>query len=198
MGESGRGTEGARAHATRRPHPTHTQVSLSVADPAHAAADLTAPLAAISPALAAAVSATLPSPPVTLRAKLELVTTQACPRFHADSVGCRALITYCGAGGGTLYDPSCAVCRSRAPVGALGALAAALSPPAPIVQSVDPTAIVQAAPWDILLLKGSAHPDAKGVDGAVHASPPADPAAPQLLLTVDDVSPKACGSGCGC
>ena len=168
-----------------------------------------APLAAVSPslaaaiaadvvALAAAVSATLPSPPFSLRAKLELVTTQACPRFHADSVGCRALITYCGVGGGTLYAPSCAVCRSRAPVGALGALAAALSPPAPIVQSVDPAAIVQAAPWDILLLKGSAHPDAKGVDGAVHASPPADTSAPRLLLTVDDVSPEACGPGCGC
>jgi hypothetical protein len=149
-------------------------------------------------ALAAAVAATLPTPATTLRAKLEIVTTQSCPRFHADSVGCRALVTY--AGGGTLYAPSCAVCRSRAPVGALGALAAALAPPAPVVQSVDTSQVVHTRPWDMLLLKGSAHPDAGGVDGAVHASPPADPATPRLLLTVDDVPVVAggCGTGCAC
>jgi len=33
-----------------------------------------------------------------LRAKLEVITRQSCPRFHADSVGVRCLCTYEGPG----------------------------------------------------------------------------------------------------
>lgn len=39
-----------------------------------------------------------------LRAKLELITAQPCPRWHADTVGIRCLCTYEGAV--TLYVPN--------------------------------------------------------------------------------------------
>ena len=112
-----------------------------------------------------------------------------------DAVGCRALVCYCGEG--TLYCPAHAVTRSStAPAAALLSSLLARAP-APIIESVDPAAVIQARPFDVLLLKGSAHLHARGVDGAVHASPHADEGAPRLLLTVDDVA--VCGGkGCGC
>lgn len=39
-----------------------------------------------------------------LRAKLEIITRQSCPRWHADTVSIRCLCTYEGAG--TLYVPN--------------------------------------------------------------------------------------------
>jgi hypothetical protein len=188
-------------------------------DPAPAAAALTAPLASLSPSLAAAVAADVVALAgavgetvgraggrggASVRAKLELVTVRSCPRFHADAVGCRALVTYCGEG--TLYAPSAAVARNDPRDVARRTLWEALrgerAPPTPAIAGVDPAAVVQVAPFDVLLLRGGGHPDARGGpagdDGAVHASPHADEGTPRLLLTVDDVAVKACGEGCGC
>jgi hypothetical protein len=39
-----------------------------------------------------------------LRARLEVITKQSCPRWHADSVGARCLVTYTGPG--TLFVPN--------------------------------------------------------------------------------------------
>ncbi|KAI8472883.1 MAG: hypothetical protein J3K34DRAFT_519420 [Monoraphidium minutum] len=105
-----------------------------------------------------------------LRAKLEVVVAQSCPRWHADSVGVRCLCTYEGAG--TLYIPNSAVRRRWALDGAVSVL------------SVDERAARQAAAWDMLYLKGHSFPGLYGM-GAVHKSPEgASAAVPRLLLTM--------------
>ena len=104
-------------------------------------------------------------------ARLEALASQPCPRWHADTVSARALVTY--AGPGTQYLPNARVRRGWDRTGA------------PVVAGVrldgdgggggggggGAFAFEEAAPWDVLLLKGHAFPGMMGM-GAVHRSPP--------------------------
>lgn len=108
-----------------------------------------------------------------LRAKLEVISQQSCPRWHADTVGIRCLCTY--EGPGTMFAPNRRVRRHWAPDGGVAVL------------SVDESEAEQVDPWDLLYLKGNAFPGLFGM-GAVHKSPEgASTEMPRLLLTVDDV-----------
>ncbi|GFR51575.1 hypothetical protein Agub_g13908, partial [Astrephomene gubernaculifera] len=104
-----------------------------------------------------------------VRAKLEVLGGTPCPRFHADHVGVRLLVTYCGPG--TVFVENRHV-RRRWLWGGAGGVA---------VEAVDPAAASrgggaagsaarQAAPGDLLFLKGNAAPGNYGM-GAVHRSP---------------------------
>jgi hypothetical protein len=134
-----------------------------------------------------------------LSARLEAVDAQPCPKWHADTVGARALVTY--AGPGTQYLPNSRVRRGWDATGA------------PVVAGVrfeggggGGLAFERAEAWDALLLKGHACPGLLGM-GAVHRSPPVfedeeeeeeeegeeeeaiTAAAARLVLTVDDAAP---------
>jgi hypothetical protein len=128
-------------------------------------------------------------------ARLEALSWQPCPRWHADTVGARGLVTYAGSGGGTQYLANARVSRGWAADGV------------PFVAGVRPPRQPDEAPFeaaglgDILLLKGHACPGMMGM-GAVHRSPPMEEGeeegeeheegAPRLVLTVDDALPCDC------
>jgi len=139
-----------------------------------------------------------------ISARLEALDTQPCPKWHADTVGARALVTF--AGKGTQYLPNNRVRRGWDSIGA------------PVVAGVRVESggsgaeqhrlFEQAGAWDVLVLKGHACPGMAGM-GAVHRSPPvvedeedccdeqgeqcaaaedalAPAASTRLVLTVDD------------
>jgi hypothetical protein len=124
-------------------------------------------------------------------ARLEALSWQPCPKWHADTVGARGLVTYAGSGGGTQFLPNARVSRGWASDGV------------PFVAGVRPPRQPDEAPFeaaglgDILLLKGHACPGMMGM-GAVHRSPPMEEGeeeeegAPRLVLTVDDALPCDC------
>lgn len=115
-----------------------------------------------------------------LRAKLEVITRQSCPRFHADSVGVRCLCTY--EGPGTWVVANRFVKRKWSLDGTVAVVA------------VDEAAAEQVQAWDLLYLKGNAFPGLYGM-GAVHKSPEgASEASPRLLLTIDDTPSCSCCS----
>lgn len=126
-----------------------------------------------------------------VRAKLEVLGGTPCPRWHADHVGVRLLVTY--AGPGTWYVENRHVQRRWLWRGEGGVA----------VGPVDEAAGVQAGACDLLLLKGHGWPGNYGL-GAVHKSPDVGPGGrdgPRLLLTVDDVLPAAGREeedACGC
>ncbi len=96
-----------------------------------------------------------------LRVSFGPILTDQCRKFHADYLRYRLMTTYVGPG--TQWVPEHAVCRD-----------ALMHPPGcpcdankEIVR--DPNAIQQAAAGEVVLAKGSLHPDG---GGAVHRSPP--------------------------
>ncbi len=102
-----------------------------------------------------------------LRARLEVVTGHACPRFHADAVGLRLLCTYRGAGTQWLALPG-------------GAAAARGLGEETIPQPENLPAGAAA------ILKGEGYPGNAG-RGCIHRSPPMPPGAPaRLLLCLDE------------
>ncbi len=109
--------------------------------------------------------------------RLELISRAMCPRFHVDKVGLRLLCTYRGAATEWLDD--CSADR-----GTLGAGADGLADPSSgLVQ--DAAGILQAAPFDLVLLKGSAWPGNER-RGAIHRSPAVTTdEAPRVLLAID-------------
>ncbi len=115
-----------------------------------------------------------PSRPAELRAKLEVITRQSCPRWHADTLGVRALVTYQGPG--TLFVRNRCAWMGAHPARCIQRRALRISwasdmqyyhhlPPRRHVRrkwgldgsvsvvSVDEAAAEQAQPWDILFLK---------------------------------------------
>jgi len=193
------------AHAHTHTH-AHTQVSIPIADPAAGAAALVAALkAAPSPssmppwlpalveadALAAArlISASMAGmprapaqPPPALTARLELITAVQCPRWHCDSVGLRAILTYSGPG--TRFVPSEAGVGPRQVDADDG-----FARPAKGGSLVDGARAVEAAPGDALFLGGHLRAGAAAsppYPAAVHQSPPVPPGVTRLVLTVDD------------
>jgi len=193
----------------------HAQVALSTADPAPGAAALAAALAPTAaslppwlPALvaadAAAAAATIASsmaavspggvPPPALAARLELVSATRCPRWHCDSVGLRALVTYGGPGTpATRYAPEPAV-GARVVDRTDGC-----SRPAAGGDRVDASRAVEAAPGDIILLGGHLRGGGSGAGpylAAVHQSPNVPPGVVRLLLTIDDAAPPVACGGC--
>ncbi|WIA20971.1 hypothetical protein OEZ85_005308 [Tetradesmus obliquus] len=108
-----------------------------------------------------------------VRAKLECVTKQSCPQWHADTVGVRMLCTY--AGPGTWYIENRHVTRHVNPwTGAAS------------ISDVEDLHAAQAGPGDLLFLKGNLCQGMAGA-GAVHKSPGvAGEGGARLLLTVDD------------
>lgn len=103
------------------------------------------------------------------QAQLQWITHMMCPRYHCDANRYRLLCTYTGEG--TLWTPWHNVHweNTRLP------------------QNLqDPKAVFQARPFDVLLMKGSAHPESHPY-GQFHRSPPASPEAPRLVLKIDVV-----------
>lgn len=110
------------------------------------------------------------------RIKLDLITRQACRRFHYDYLTLRMLCTYSGEG--TLW-----VAREDVHVPALDDTAGDID--AQNARIVPDRARVRACEaGDVLWLKGALHPDTGGI-GAVHRSPFASPEKPRLVLTID-------------
>lgn len=118
-------------------------------------------------------------------AKLQVVTTTSCSRWHADHVAVRCLVTYCGPG--TLLVENKHVRRhswQRKLLGADADVGGYELVPGAVVQ--------QAAEWDVLWLKGQGYPGFEG-RGAVHRSPDeASTEAPRLLLALDVACEDAC------
>eukprot|EP00879_Flechtneria_rotunda_P020279 GHRR01021327.1.p1 GENE.GHRR01021327.1~~GHRR01021327.1.p1 ORF type:complete len:246 (+),score=64.10 GHRR01021327.1:180-917(+) len=85
-----------------------------------------------------------------LRAKLEIIPKQSCPKFHADTVGIRCLCSYVGAG--TWYIENRHVKRR------IGFWTGDVS-----IKAVDEQHAVQAEAGDLLYLKGNAFPGLKGM-----------------------------------
>jgi hypothetical protein len=102
-----------------------------------------------------------------------------CPKLHTDNVGLRLLCTYLGPA--TEWVPDAYVdrrhlcCADHGPDEANRLIAP------------DPTKIVRAAAFDVVVLKGDAYPGNRG-RGAVHRTPP-DVAAhgKRLVFKVDDL-----------
>lgn len=102
-----------------------------------------------------------------IRARLEVVTDQPCPRFHADAVGLRLLCTYRGAGTQWLALPGGAAAARDLRAESL-----------PRMESL--------GTGDVAILKGEGHPGNAG-RGCIHRSPPMPPGAPaRLLLCLDE------------
>jgi hypothetical protein len=144
-------------------------------------------------------------------ARLEALSWQPCPKWHADTVVARGIVTYSG-NDGTQYLPNARVRRGWDAAAALtpgggggggGALSyvAGVRPPAPGEPPYESAGL-----GDLLLLKGHACPGMEGM-GAVHRSPemlpppPGDDGdsarasaeeEPRLVLTVDDALPCDC------
>lgn len=98
--------------------------------------------------------------------RLVALTHAMCPRLHVDRMSLRAVVTYCGAGtefvDGASFDRAWLQLRE---------------PP-------DAVVIDAAKVGDVVLLKGESWPD-NADRGAIHRSPPASPASPRLVLTLD-------------
>jgi len=121
--------------------------------------------------------------------RLELISRAMCPRFHVDKVGLRLLCTYRGAATEWLDDRS----ADRWRIGSGSGSGLGLGLGVGVDRQVDPSfglvqdaaGILQAAPFDLVLLKGSAWPGNER-RGAIHRSPAviADEA-PRVLLAID-------------
>ncbi len=109
--------------------------------------------------------------------RLELISRAMCPRFHVDKVGLRLLCTYRGAATEWLDDR--AADRGKPGAGADWPADPSSGP------GQDAAGILQAAPFDLVLLKGCAWPGNER-RGAIHRSPAvtADEA-PRVLLAID-------------
>jgi hypothetical protein len=111
------------------------------------------------------------------RLRLEVLTRNACTRFHHDQNTLRLLCTY--AGPGTYW-----VAREHVNVDALFELGGDIELANRRIVP-EPSRVQQAAAWDVLLLKGARFSEPEGV-GAVHRSPPAATLGiPRLLATID-------------
>ena len=109
--------------------------------------------------------------------RLEVVNRAMCPRFHVDHVGIRLLCTYRGPATEWLED----ACADRSKLG----------PASPDVSDensgviLNPTGIHRAAPYAIVLLKGSRWQGNEG-SGIIHRSPiVTSNTAPRVLLSLD-------------
>lgn len=101
------------------------------------------------------------------QAQLQWVTQLLCPRFHCDANTYRMLCTYTGEG--TLWTPWENVKweNTRLPQ-----------------NLIHPENIFQSQAFEVLLMKGSAHPDTDQ-HGQFHRSPEASLRSPRLILKVD-------------
>jgi hypothetical protein len=109
-----------------------------------------------------------------VRVALKAVTTDACRKFHADSLPMRMITTYVGPG--TEWLPSYAVSRD--------VLAEPPECPSEANRAIvrDCRAIRRARAGDVLLMKGERHPHGPG---CVHRSPPISAAGlTRLVLTL--------------
>jgi hypothetical protein len=104
-----------------------------------------------------------------LRVRLDVVSNDGCRLFHVDHLRVRWICTYRGPG--TQYVPDAAVDRSRL---GTGTNAAILAP--------DEVRSLQAG-W-VAALRGAGFPGAED-RAIVHRSPPAEPAAPRIVLVID-------------
>lgn len=109
-------------------------------------------------------------------ARLAVVESAMCPRFHVDRVLVRAVCTYLGHG--TEFVSNDHVDRSKLGHAAKGAR----DEDSGLLSSVE--RILAAEHGELVLLKGEAWPDNEG-RGAVHRSPAASDATPRLVLTLD-------------
>ena len=100
-----------------------------------------------------------------VRVRLEAVTDQTCPRWHADAVGFRLLCTYRGSGTEWLPMAGGAAVARRLDSAAL------------------PCPPLRLATGAVAILKGEKHPDGEG-SGCIHRSPAAGQA--RLLLCLDE------------
>lgn len=110
-------------------------------------------------------------------ARLEVVTRDACRRFHHDFVSLRLLCTYAGPGTEWLE-------ASNVDATALGALG---GDPEQANQRIvrDRSRVLRAEAMDVLWLKGASYPGHSGI-GAVHRSPSAASlGTPRLVLKLD-------------
>mmetsp|Transcript_27650 Transcript_27650/g.70429 ORF Transcript_27650/g.70429 Transcript_27650/m.70429 type:complete len:250 (-) Transcript_27650:243-992(-) len=132
-----------------------------------------------------------------VHAKLEVLGHTPCPKWHADHVAARLLVTYCGPG--TWFVANRYVKRRRSLAG---------GPLTVSVASVQEQHAEQAGEGDLLLLKGHDWPGSYGL-GAVHRSPlvqlgdegGGEGSMQRLLLTIDDAVHEAGaghGPGCAC
>ena len=111
--------------------------------------------------------------------RLEVLDRAMCPRFHVDRTGVRMLCTYYGQGTEWLSEE--AANRSK-----LGRLAQGM-PDETSGLIRNPAAIRQAAPFALLLLKGTQWQGNDG-RGAIHRSPAPDPLEPcRVLLALDAI-----------
>lgn len=97
-----------------------------------------------------------------IKARLEIVVTDACRKFHADYVGLRLLCTYFGPG--TDWAPEEFVRREN-----LGRVDVDVAEANASV--IDAEHVRSVCPGDVILLKGEAWPG-NAHRGAVHRSPP--------------------------
>jgi hypothetical protein len=134
--------------------------ALPVAAPA-----LVADIGALAAAFAAIAGVTR------VHARLEALTDDGCPVFHADHVGLRLLCTY--AGPGTEWVPGHAVNRAGLGSGDNRRV---------VARRAD---VRRLAPLCVGLFKGEAFPGNAG-RGIVHRSSPATARAPRLLLCLDE------------
>jgi hypothetical protein len=110
--------------------------------------------------------------------RLEVMSRNACRRFHHDHNKLRLLCTY--AGPGTFW-----VAREHVNVEALCELGGDVELANRRIVH-DPSKVRQAAAWDVLLLKGANFAESERI-GAVHRSPPAETlGTPRFLLTIDN------------
>jgi hypothetical protein len=134
--------------------------SLPAATPA-----LVADLGALAAAFAAVAGVTR------VHARLEALTDEGCPLFHADHVGLRLLCTY--AGRGTEWVPGHAVNRAGLGSGDNRRI---------VARRAD---VRRLSSFWVGLFKGEAFPGNAG-RGIVHRSSPATARAPRLLLCLDE------------
>ena len=142
---------------------------------------------ALRPALAADVSRLLDlfqsiARAHTFRLFFGVVRDDQCRKFHVDAVAMRMVTTYVGPG--TVWLPEHAVDRA--------ALARGVSSPAEVNSTVvlDPASVRHAYAGDVLMLKGSRHPDV-GSFGAVHRSPHLHGGEARLVLVVTAGGPSS-------
>ena len=110
-----------------------------------------------------------------LRLFFGAVRDDRCRKFHVDAVAMRLVTTYVGPG--TEWVPEAQLDRD--------ALARLIPCPMEANRAIvrDPKKVRRAQPGDVLMLKGSRHPNA-GRRGAVHRSPPLPPGEARLVLIV--------------
>ena len=117
--------------------------------------------------------------PGPVRARLRVICTDACKKFHTDFVHLRLIVTYAGPGTQLLLDQAGARAAFQpnddAPLEAFnhGLVVAA-------------GGVRQALPGDVVLMLGAKHPNAGGL-GALHRSPPLSSGGRRLVLQLDRV-----------